>query len=77
VTHIVLAPGMTEAESCRSPPAWSGRANIPLAAAIVAAARERGMPAPEASDFASVTGKGVTGNVGGRGVVLGSAKLYG
>ena len=30
---------------------------------------------PEATDFASVTGKGVTGKIGGRAVALGNAKL--
>ena len=47
----------------------------PLAAAIVAAARERGLPLPEVSGFASVTGKGVTGTVDGRTLALGNARL--
>jgi P-type Cu+ transporter len=47
----------------------------PLAAAIVAAAQESGMAVPEATDFNSVTGKGVTGRVGGRQVSVGNARL--
>jgi len=47
----------------------------PLAAAIVAAAQERGVDMEEASDFNSVTGKGVSGRVGGRQVSVGNAKL--
>jgi P-type Cu+ transporter len=47
----------------------------PLAAAIVASARERGLDPGAAADFASVTGKGVTGIVGGRKVAVGNAKL--
>jgi Cu+-exporting ATPase len=47
----------------------------PLAAAIVAAAQERGVALEEASDFNSVTGKGVSGRVGGRQVCVGNAKL--
>ena len=47
----------------------------PLAAAIVAAAQERGMVLQEASDFTSVTGQGVSGRVGGRLVSVGNAKL--
>jgi len=74
VTHIVLAPGMTEADILPLAAGLERSSEHPLAAAIVVAARERGMPAPEASDFASVTGKGVTGNVGGRAIVLGSAQ---
>ena len=47
----------------------------PLAAAVIAAAKEKGITAEEPADFASVTGKGVTGTVGGRRVALGNAKL--
>ena len=47
----------------------------PLAAAIVAAAQERGVALQEASDFNSVTGKGVSGRVGGRQVSVGNAKF--
>jgi P-type Cu+ transporter len=47
----------------------------PLAAAIVAAARERGMILEEATDFKSITGKGVSGRVGSREVSVGNAKL--
>jgi len=44
----------------------------PLAAAIVASARERGLALQDVADFSSVTGKGVTGKVGGRSVVVGN-----
>lgn len=47
----------------------------PLAAAIVAGARERGVDVPEAGSFESVTGQGVTGTVEGRAVVLGNRTL--
>jgi P-type Cu+ transporter len=47
----------------------------PLAAAIVTAARDRNAAIQEPTDFASVTGKGVTGKIGGRSVALGNAKL--
>lgn len=47
----------------------------PLAAAIVSGAKERGVGLTEVKDFASVTGKGVTGNVGGRSVALGNLAL--
>ena len=49
----------------------------PLAAAIVASARERGLAMQEVADFASITGKGVTGKVGGRQVAVGNSKLSG
>jgi P-type Cu+ transporter len=47
----------------------------PLAAAIVSSARERGLTLQEAREFSSITGKGVSGRVGGRQIVIGNAKL--
>jgi Cu+-exporting ATPase len=47
----------------------------PLAAAIVAAAKERSLPLAGVSDFDSPTGRGVVGRVNGRRVVLGNAKF--
>ncbi|MCB1907465.1 MAG: heavy metal translocating P-type ATPase [Rhodocyclaceae bacterium] len=47
----------------------------PLAAAIVAGAEERGLDIPTASDFQSVTGKGVAATVDGRAVVIGTRHL--
>jgi P-type Cu+ transporter len=49
----------------------------PLAAAIVAGARARGIRPPEVSDFDSVTGGGVRGTVDGRAVLIGTAALLG
>ncbi len=45
----------------------------PLAVAIVRAASEKKLPLAEPRDFRSVTGKGVTGTIEGRSVVLGNA----
>lgn len=47
----------------------------PLAAAIVKGAESRRLPLVDSQDFQSVTGKGVTGNVQGRRVLLGNARL--
>ena len=47
----------------------------PLAAAILASAKERAVELQAVADFASVTGKGVTGTIGGRKVAVGNAKL--
>jgi Cu+-exporting ATPase len=47
----------------------------PLAAAIVAGARERGVRVPAAAGFGSVTGKGVRATVGGHAVLVGSTRL--
>ena len=47
----------------------------PLAAAIVAGATERGLSIPEAQDFESITGQGVTGHVGRQTVAIGNMEL--
>ncbi len=47
----------------------------PLADAIVAGAQERGVELGQTTAFDSVTGKGVTGEVDGRRVALGNARL--
>jgi len=47
----------------------------PLAAAIVAGANERGVELTSASDFTSITGKGVTGKIDGQAVALGNRAL--
>jgi len=47
----------------------------PLAAAIVAGAKERGLDIPTASDFRSITGKGVAATVDGHAVVIGTRHL--
>src|ERR1700733_538847 len=47
----------------------------PLAAAIVASAKQRRLELTGVADFVSITGKGVTGTISGRKVAVGNAKL--
>ncbi len=47
----------------------------PLAAALLQAAAERRVALDEVAHFASVTGKGVTGRIGGRRIAVGNAAL--
>ena len=47
----------------------------PLARAIVTAAEARGIAIPDAEDFRTLTGRGVTGHVNGRAVAIGNARL--
>ncbi len=47
----------------------------PLAAAILAGAKSRGLEPPAATDFQAITGKGVTGKVDGKSAALGNAAL--
>jgi Cu+-exporting ATPase len=71
------ANGHDEAEVLRLAASLERGSEHPLAAAIVDGANERGIDVPASSDFASHTGKGVTGGVEGRRVALGNAALMG
>jgi Cu+-exporting ATPase len=75
VTRVVAAPGFSEPDVLAMAAALERSSEHPLAAAILTAAREAGAPVPAAANFASVTGQGVTGTVGGRSVSVGNARL--
>jgi len=75
VTAVVPAAGLSESEILPLAASLERASEHPLAAAIVAAATDRGASIQEPTEFASVTGKGVTGSVGGRSVALGNMKL--
>ncbi len=75
VTSLAPAPGLTEGDLLQLAASLERSSEHPLAAAVLAAAKEKKIAADEPSDFASVTGKGVTGKVGERSVSLGNAKL--
>jgi Cu+-exporting ATPase len=72
---VVTADGADEAEVLRLAAALERGSEHPLAAAIVEGAQERRLDLPAASDFASHTGKGVSGTVEGRKVALGNRVL--
>jgi len=73
VVKIVAAASFSEEEVLRIAASVERASEHPLAAAIVQAATERGIQLATANDFNSPTGKGVTGTVDGRRVVLGNA----
>jgi Cu+-exporting ATPase len=75
VTAIISAAGLSEAEILPLAAGLERSSEHPVAAAIVAAARDHNASIQEPTDFAAVTGKGVTGKIGGRSVALGNAKL--
>jgi Cu+-exporting ATPase len=75
VTSIVVLPGNSESDVLRCAASLERLSEHPLAAAIVAAAKERGIAVPDAANFASITGKGVTGDVDGHAAAVGNAKL--
>jgi Cu+-exporting ATPase len=75
VVAMIPAAGLSDAELLRLAAGLERASEHPLAVAILAAANESGIAADEPTAFGSVTGKGVTGKVGGRSVALGNAKL--
>jgi Cu+-exporting ATPase len=68
VTTLVPAAGLSESEILPLAASLEQSSEHPLAAAIVTAARDRSASIQQATGFASVTGKGVTGKIGGRSV---------
>ncbi|MDP6430639.1 MAG: heavy metal translocating P-type ATPase [Rhodospirillales bacterium] len=75
VTHIVSGGGLDEDAVLGLAAGLEKGSEHPLAAAIIDAAELKGLEIPAAGDFQSITGKGVTGNIGGRAIALGNAAL--
>jgi Cu+-exporting ATPase len=76
VVSTVPSAGVDERELLRLAASLERGSEHPLAAAIVAAAEERGLELTSPGEFKSLTGKGVTGVVAGRRVALGNAALF-
>jgi Cu+-exporting ATPase len=75
VTSMVTAIRMNENELLRLVASVEQGSEHPLAAAVVSVARDRGLDLPNASDFQSLTGRGVTGKVDGHTVAAGNENL--
>jgi Cu+-exporting ATPase len=75
VTAIIPAAGLSESDVLWLAASLERSSEHPLAAAIVTPARDRNASIQEPRDFASVTGKGVTGKIGGKSLALGNTKL--
>jgi Cu+-exporting ATPase len=75
VTTLVPASGVEEGELLRLAASLERGSEHPLAGAILAAAAERDLTLEPVSDFGSVTGEGVSGQVAGRRVALGNHRL--
>ncbi|SNX61040.1 Cu+-exporting ATPase [Nitrosomonas ureae] len=75
VTAIRAAGNIDENELLRLAASLEQGSEHPLAAAIVAAAKERSIALTKATDFDSPTGKGVVGTVDGHHIVLGNTKF--
>jgi Cu+-exporting ATPase len=75
VTEIIPAGGIGETGLLAAAAGLEAASEHPLAAAVVSAARERGIEIPPVRDFGSVTGRGVIGRVDGRRVAVGNQAL--
>ncbi|WP_040489054.1 heavy metal translocating P-type ATPase [Fulvimarina pelagi] len=75
LTDVVTAEGVEEAKLLTAAASLERGSEHPLAEAIVSGAKERDAPLEAASDFDSVTGKGVKGSVGIEKVVLGNKAM--
>jgi Cu+-exporting ATPase len=72
VTHVSAAEGSDENEVLRLAAAVERASEHPLGLAVVRAAGEAGLSVPAVDDFDAPVGKGVTGTVEGRRVLVGS-----
>ena len=73
--EVIAAPGQDESEVLRLGASLDQGSEHPLAEAILAEARKRGLRLEPVVDFESSTGIGVRGRVGGRSVALGNTAL--
>jgi Cu+-exporting ATPase len=75
LAEVVASAGFDETTVLRLASGLEQGSEHPLAAAIVRGASERNVSIPAATEFSSHTGKGVSGKVEGRDVVLGNSRL--
>jgi Cu+-exporting ATPase len=75
VTAVVPSPGFDESAVLSFGASLEKSSEHPLATAILAAAAERKLALQDVTEFVSVTGKGVTGIIGGRRLAVGNAAL--
>ena len=75
VVAVISLSDMMDDELLSFAAALERNSEHPLAAAIVQAAKEQGLDLPDVENFSSVTGKGVTGIIGGRAYAIGNARM--
>jgi P-type Cu+ transporter len=76
VTSLIPAAESTEAQLLRVAAALERASEHPLAAAVLAAAKERAIEIGSVADFRSFTGKGIAGRVGETRAALGNRALF-
>ncbi|HMO79529.1 MAG TPA: heavy metal translocating P-type ATPase [Pyrinomonadaceae bacterium] len=72
---VLSLDGFDEEEILRMAASLERSSEHPLAAAILSGAEEQKIELAKVEDFESVTGKGITGKIDGKSILLGNAKL--
>ncbi|ARN80892.1 heavy metal translocating P-type ATPase [Methylocystis bryophila] len=75
LTDIVVAPGFKADEALRLAASVEALSEHPVASAIVAAAKEKGLPAAPCREFAAVPGMGARGFVEGKRIAIGAERF--
>jgi Cu+-exporting ATPase len=75
LASVVTAPDVDENTLLRLAAGVEQASEHPLARAIIEAAKARGLPLDQVSNFVAYPGKGATGNMGGKAVALGNVAL--
>jgi P-type Cu+ transporter len=76
VVSIVTAQGVSESELLRPLASLEQGSEHPLAAAILSAAKDRGLIVTSATQFQSIAGKGIAGQVDDNQVIAGNENLF-
>ena len=77
VVSVFAAPGFDEREVLRLAASLERGSEHPLAGAVVADAKAKGLVLDPAANLQSITGKGITGRVGERKIAVGNRGLLG
>jgi Cu+-exporting ATPase len=75
LVSVVVLDGRADNDALRLAAALEQPSEHPLAAAILAAARERGIDVPRVEEFRAEPGKGIVGKIGGARVALGNLAM--
>ncbi len=76
VVSVVTADGISEPELLRILASLEQGSEHPLAAAVLAAANERGLSLSRVSDFQSHAGRGISGKIDGKLAIAGNETLF-
>lgn len=75
LTDVIVVPEFTEADVLTLIASAEQVSEHPIAAAVVAGAKERGLTLSQPEHFEAVAGHGIEATINGRSVLLGNAKL--